>query len=279
MDRRKFIQTSALASAGLFYLSSCESTVKRPIGLQLYSLRDVIMSDVKGTLKSVADWGYKEVETYGYNDGKLFGMPIAEFNDYVNGLGLNIVSGHYGIDLTPTWAKVCEDAKSIGQKFVVVPWLNQEFYSSLDVLKQTCETLNKAGEVANTYGLRMAYHNHAFEFDEVEGQVMFDVMLAELQPELVGIEMDLYWVYRANRNPVEYFEKHPGRFELWHVKDMDKTNRENNADVGTGSIDFKSLFAVADKAGMKNFFIEQETYPENPMKSVENSISYLKTIV
>jgi sugar phosphate isomerase/epimerase len=282
MDRRKFIQTSAIATAGMLTLPSifAEAKGKKAIGLQLYTLRDVIMNDVKGTLDKVASWGYTEVETYGYGDGKLFGMPVAEFGAHLKGIGVQVVSGHYGIDLlSNNWDKACTDAQSMGQKYVVVPWLDQKYYSSLDELKRTCQAINSAALVAKKYKLRMGYHNHAFEFEPVEGKVMFDVMLDELDPKLVAIEMDLYWMVNANQDPFKYFEEYPGRFELWHVKDMDKNNRENNADVGTGSIDFTKLFKSAKKSGMKKFFVEQETYPSNPMQSVENSIKYLKTIL
>lgn len=282
MDRRKFIQSSALATTGLLMLPSvwAEAKGKKAIGLQLYTLRDVIMNDVKGVLRSVASWGYTQVETYGYNKGTLFGMPVAEFSSYLKGLGVSVVSGHYGIDLTTTnWDQACADAQAMGQKYVVVPWMDRQYYNTLDDLKRTCDTLNKAGEVAKKYKLRMGYHNHAFEFESVEGKVIFDVMLEELDPKLVTLEMDLYWVVRAKQDPLAYFNKYPGRFELWHVKDMDKANPENNADVGTGSIDFAKLFANARKAGMKNFFVEQETYPVNPMQSAENCIKNLKTVL
>jgi sugar phosphate isomerase/epimerase len=282
MDRRKFIQASAIATAGMLTLPSifAEAKGKKAIGLQLYTLRDVIMNDVKGTLDAVASWGYTEVETYGYADGKLFGLPVAEFAAHLNGLGVKVVSGHYRIeDLSTNWDKACADAQSMGQTYVVVPWLDPEYYSSLDKLRRTCESINNAAQVAKKYKLKMGYHNHSFEFEKVEGKVMFDVMLGELDPKLVAIEMDLYWVIRANQDPLKYFEKYPGRFELWHVKDMDKNNRENNADVGTGSIDFTKLFKAARKSGMKKFFVEQETYPSSPMRSAENSIKYLRTIL
>jgi len=283
MDRRKFIKTSAVATAGLLTAPSFLALAKgkKAIGLQLYTLRDVIMNDVKGTLNSVAAWGYTEVETYGYGDGKLFGLPVAEFSAHLKGLGVKVVSGHYGIDLATgnKWEQACADAKSMGQKYVVVPWMDKQYYSSLNTLKKTCDSLNKAGEVAKKFGLQMGYHNHEFEFEQVEGNVVFDTMLQQLDPKLVTIEMDIYWVVRAGQDPAKYFEKFPGRFQLWHVKDMDKSDAERNADIGTGTIDFKSLLVKAKQSGMKNFFVEQETYPVNPMQSAENSIKYLKTIL
>jgi sugar phosphate isomerase/epimerase len=283
MDRRKFIQTSSVAAASLLTAPSffADAKSKKSIGLQLYTLRDVIMKDVKGTLKEIATLGYTEVETYGYKDGSLFGMPVAEFGKYLKGLGVTVRSGHYGIDLATgsDWEKACSDAKGMGQDYVVVPWMDNKYYGTLDALKATCNSLNKAGEIAKKYKLRMGYHNHAFEFTEVGGKLVYDVMLELLDPKLVAMELDLFWVVNAGKNPFAYFQKYPGRFELWHVKDMDKADKERNADVGTGSIDFTALFANAKKAGMKHFFMEQETYPSNPMESTKKSIEYLKSIL
>ena len=283
MDRRKFIQTTAVAATSLLTMPSffAEAKGKKSIGLQLYTLRDVIMKDVKGTLSEIASMGYTEVETYGYKDGNLFGMPTLEFGKYLKGLGVNVTSGHYGIDLATgsKWEKACSDAKEMGQEYVVVPWMDKKYYASMDALKITCDSLNKASEMAKKYKLRMGYHNHAFEFTEVEGKVVYDVMLDRLDPKLVAMEMDLFWVVNAGKNPLAYFQKYPSRFELWHVKDMDKLNKENNADVGTGTIDYKALFANVRKSGMKRFFMEQETYPSSPMESTKKSIEYLKTII
>ncbi len=281
MDRRKFIQTSSLAAAGLMMIPAfAEAKKKRAIGLQLYTLRDVIKSDVKGILTKVAAMGYTESETYGYKDGKLFDMPVAEYGAFVKSIGLKTVSGHYGIDMIGNgWEKACDDAKLLGQSYVVVPWMDKKYYSSLDELKKTCDALNKAGEVAKKYGLQFGYHNHAFEFEMVGDKTVFENMLELLDPKLVVWELDIFWVVNAGHDPVKYFEKYPKRFPLWHVKDMDKTNRNNNADVGTGTIDFKMLFTKAKQSGLKKFFMEQETYPSTPMESTKNSIDYLKTIL
>jgi sugar phosphate isomerase/epimerase len=283
MKRRTFIQSTALAMAGAGLTTSAfaaGSKYKNKVGLQLYSLRDVIFKDAKAVLKSVAEFGYKELETFGYGDGKLFGMAVKEYGDYVKSLGMKTISGHYGIDLlNKDWEKTCADAKMLGQQYVVIPWLNKEYYSSLDVLKQTCASINKGAEVAKKIGLNMGYHNHAFEFGQVDGQVIFDVMLKELDPKLVSMEMDIFWVVNAGQDPIQYFEKYPGRFEQWHVKDMDKADKDRNADVGTGTIDFKTIFANAKKSGMKHFYIEQETYPGSSTDSIKASIKNLLGIV
>ena len=283
MKRREFIHTSMAAAAGSS-LPSFMLPPKRKIGLQLYSLRDVINADAKVILKKLADYGYKELEAYSYDGGKIFGMKYKEFTDFAKTLGMRVTSGHYAFGKSEStkaiqgsvmngWEKAVSDAKESGQEFMVVPYLNTDERNDY---KGVCESLNKAGEVCNRYGIRLNYHNHEFEFEQFEGQVAYHVMLKELDPKLVGMEMDLYWMYVAEQNPLEYFAKYPGRFEQWHVKDMDKTDPKKQVDVGTGRIDFKSIFAKASLAGLKHFYIEQEQYPSSSLESIKNSIINLK---
>lgn len=283
MKRREFVQTSALTAAALLSLPGCGVTAggKRPLGLQLYTLRDSIFKDPKTVVKKVAEYGYKELETFAYGDGKIYGMAFSDFGSYVKDLGMQVVSGHYGMDQVRSdkWEKAISDAKGIGQEYMVVPYLDESDRKTIDDYKKICEQLNKAGEACNKQDIRFGYHNHAFEFDAIEGQKPFDVMLAELDPERVGIEMDIYWVVRAGADPLQYFETYPGRFEQWHVKDMDKNDPDRNADIGTGSIDYKALFANAKKSGMKHWYVEQESYPGDPMKSVAASAQHLKTLL
>ncbi|HYF68490.1 MAG TPA: sugar phosphate isomerase/epimerase [Ohtaekwangia sp.] len=280
MKRRQFIQSAGLATAGMLTIPSFLKAApkgKKGLGLQLYTLRDVMPKDPKGVLKKVADFGYSEVETYGYRDGKLFGMDIKDFNTYCKSLGLKVTSGHYGIDIVRSgWEKAIVDAKSIGQKYMVVPYLGQEERKTIDDYKKRCEEFNKAGELCNKHGIRFGYHNHDFEFLPLEDKLPYDVMLEELDPKNVAMEMDLFWVVNAGQDPIQYFEKHPGRFEQWHVKDMDKSDRNKNADVGTGSIDFKSIFAKAKLSGMKHYYVEQESYPGEPIDSAKKCADYMK---
>ncbi len=283
MKRRQFLQTSAVAAAGVMAmpgLLQATAKGKNSIGLQLYSLRDTITKDPKGVLQKVASFGYKELETFAYRDSKIFGMPFADFGAYVKDLGMKVVSGHYGLDIVKSdaWEKAVTDAKAIGQDYLVVPWLQESDRKNIDDFKRVCETLNKASEVVKKNGLKFGYHNHAFEFEKMDGQIPFDVMLAELDPK-IGMEMDIFWVVNAGYDPISYFEKYPGRFDQWHVKDMDKNDRMKNADVGTGTIDWKAIFAKAKKSGMKHFYVEQESYPGAPIDSIENCIKYLKTIL
>jgi sugar phosphate isomerase/epimerase len=285
MKRRDFIKTSAFAAAGALsvpaFLAAGRIQKSKTIGLQLYTLRDTIGKNPKPVLEKVGSFGYKELEAYSYRDGQIFGMAYSEFGKYVKSLGMKVVSGHYGLDQIEgdTWKKAVDDAKGIGMEFMVVPYIQEPDRKTIDQYKAIIEKLNKAGEVAKNGGIRMGYHNHAFEFDTVDGQIPFDLMMKDLDPKYIGMEMDIFWVVNAGHDPVKYFEKYPGRFEQWHVKDMDKGDKNKNANVGSGSIDFKALFAKAKLSGLKHFYVEQETYPGEPIDSVEASAKYLKTIL
>ncbi len=283
MKRREFVQTASFAAVGLLSLPSFLAAAKaqKGMGLQLYTLRDTIGKDPKGVLQKVAGFGYKELETYSYNDGKIFGLGFGEFCQYVKGLGMKVTSGHYGLDMIKgdPWLKAVDDAKKNGQDYMVVPYINEPDRKSIDDYKKICEDLNKAGEVCKKRGIRFGYHNHAFEFETLDGQIPFDLMLKELDPKLVGMELDIFWVVNAGQDPLKYFAQYPGRFEQWHVKDMAREDKNRNADLGTGAIDYKAIFAQAKLSGMKRWYVEQESYPGDPIDSVAACAKYLKTIL
>lgn len=290
MKRRTFIQHSSLLAGSVLlpsFLNSCSAGQKgKSVGLQLYSLRDVIFKDLQGTLQGVAAMGYKKLETFSYGDGKIFNVPFSDFVKMTKDLGMSLASGHYSSGFNQTtkgnlrndWEKAVSDAKEAGQEYVVVPYLDKDERKTIDDYKSTCELMNKGAEVCKQYGLRMGYHNHEFEFEKIDDQIPYDVMLTELDPALVCMELDIYWIIYAGHNPIDYFSKYPSRFELWHVKDMDKTNRELNTDIGTGSIDYAELFKHAEHAGLKHYFVEQEDYPVSPMQSVKSSFEYLNSM-
>lgn len=290
MKRREFIATSALATAGAFLLPSCVSKEKmsQAMGIQLYTLKDTIEADVSGTLKALSDIGITELEAWSYNDGTIFGMPYADFAAQAKDQGMQIISGHYDTGYsTPLqkgtlrngWERAVEDAKKIGQPYLVIGGLSEEERNTMDNLKRTCELLNKSGEVCRQYGVRFGYHNHSIEFTKLDEKLIYDVMLQELDPNLVAMELDLFWITNGGFDPLAYFKNYPGRFELWHVKDMDKTDRNKNADVGSGSIDFASIFQQAQQAGLKHFFIEQENFDGAALASVKNGVGYLQGIL
>jgi sugar phosphate isomerase/epimerase len=291
MKRREFIQTSALAAAGMMAIPALSMPLDRKIGLQLYTLRDVIFKDTQGILKQVADFGYQELEAFSYNDGKLFGMTARDFGAYVKSLGMRVTSGHYQLgksertkamkgSILNDWERAVADAKEIGQEYMVVAYLNADERKTIDDYKFVCEQLNKASEVCKQYGLRLNYHNHDFEFIKIDDQVPFQVMLSELEPKRVGIELDLYWTIFAGEQPADYFRKYPGRFEQWHLKDMDKTDRKRNAILGTGSIDFNELLSQGKEAGLVHCYVEHDTYPigSSSLESVQADIAYLEKL-
>lgn len=268
------ILPSALYSCGRDY----------PLGVQLYSLRETIGNDVKGTIEKIAGVGFKEVETYGYSpENGFWGLSIAEFRNLLNNNGITSPSGHYGMDkylsaegTVSDFQNVLDAASELGQTYLIIPYIGEPLRTSIDDYKRMAQKLNEAGEKCKDAGLKLAYHNHAFEFDNFNGKNGFEVFLEETDEDLVFFEMDLYWVVRAKEDPVSLFEKYPGRFPLWHVKDMDKSNMELNTEIGTGTIDFQKIFDKAEEAGAKHFILEQENFKMDPYKSLAQSYDYMK---
>ena len=279
--RRSFIKQSGLFSMAAFADLSFLLKSKAKIGLQLYTLRNEMAKDPKTVLKQVAALGYKEVESFGYTAGKYFGMTPAEFASVLKGYGLAHPSGHYMLTaLSGDWNKAIEDAVTAGQQYMVLAYLTDDERKNIDDYKKIAVQMNAAGEACKKAGIQFAYHNHNFEFADMNGQHGYDIFLRETDHDLVKFELDLYWISFAGKDPVEMFKQHPGRFPLWHVKDMDNTSRKFFTEVGNGVIDFKSIFAASKTAGMKHFFVEQDTCPGPPMVSIEKSIQYLgKNIV
>lgn len=285
MNRRNFIQASlgigALSAVGLEALAATQA---KSVGLQLYTVRDDIQKQgIERVLEQVAKLGYKQVENFSYNQGKFFGKTPAEYNKILKDNGLKAVSGHYttgrstkfgtGDGLTRNWDKAVEDAAAIGQKYVVLAYLVDDERSA-DDYKQLFGILTKSSETAKKSGLTLGYHNHDFEFTQkVDGEKPYDLLLKNTP---VVMEMDLYWVEKAGEKPAEYFAKYPGRFPLWHVKDMAKTPQQEFAEVGTGSIDFADLFKHAKQAGLKQYFVEQDVCKRPPMECIKTSIDNIQ---
>lgn len=281
--RRDFIKQSSLLSAALLVNRNDFFKTQKRIGVQLYTLRNDLSKNPRAVLEQVAALGYLDVETFGYNKGKWFGMTAVEFAGELKKNGLKSPSGHTfpgGIFLKDgweeDWKKAVDDSKTLGQEYIVIPWLEEPHRKSLDNYKKIAEGLNKAAGMAKEVGLKFAYHNHDFEFATIDGQTGFDILMNGTDPKLVAMELDIYWAVRAGKDPVELFKAHPGRFPLWHIKDMDKTEKKFFTEVGNGVIDFKTIFANAKKAGMKHFYVEQDQCPGAPMDSIKQSIGYLK---
>lgn len=277
-NRRDFLRTTAAFTAATMILPNFAFMGEtKIIGLQLYTVRDKIKQDLKSTLEKVAKIGYNSLEAAGYNvtDGTFYGMAPKTFTELLNGLGMTLNSSHTVFELDSA-EKVIVDAASTGAKYIIYPFLPDQFRTNLDGWKATAEKFNKIGEIAKKNGIQFGYHNHAFEFEKMEDQIPYDLLLLQTDPSLVTFEMDLYWVTKGGYNPVDYFKKYPGRFQLWHVKDMTKTEEMFFAPVGSGRIDFSSIFAERKTAGMKYFFVEQDSFKDlDAFESIEMSYKYL----
>ena len=286
LSRRSFILNSSMAAAAALLVPSfaCVASDKKSVGLQLYSLRDELPKDVKGTIAKVAKAGFKEVETYGFSiKDQFWGLTPAEFKKLLDDNGLTAPSGHYGLGSYLTDGNTEElkaaiaAAKVLGSEYVTIPWLDESIRKSADDYKKIAVKINEAGKLAKEAGIRLAYHNHNFEFDKQGDTTGYEILLKGTDKNLVDFELDLYWVVRSGNDPIKLFKENPGRFTMWHVKDMDKANPALNAEVGTGAINFKPIFADAKLSGMKHFFVEHETnYKPNPVESVAASCAYIK---
>ena len=283
-SRRSFLQQAGLLTAGALVAPSVLlAKSDKKIGIQLYTLRDQISKDVKGVIAKVAKAGYAEVETYGYSrENKFWGLEPKAFKQLLQNHKLTAPSGHFGFDQYIGAGKeddlksYIEAAKVVGMQYIVVPHLGESLRKSASDYQRVADKISKAGEACKKAGLQLAYHNHAFEFDTFGNKTGFDILLKETDPELVKFELDLYWVVRAGHEPVELFKANPGRFALWHVKDMDKANPKLNTEVGSGSINFRKIFECASLSGVQHIFVEQENFAMDPYQSIGQSYTYVK---
>lgn len=277
--RLAFIRNSSLLTAGLMLKPSSVWLATKNVGLGLYTLRNELSKDVKATLSRVAQLGFKDVETFGYN-GKYWNLSPVEFRALLKSLGLVSTSGHYfpaesflESKWEDKWKAAIHDGATVGQSYIVVPYMGETF-RTIENYKKFADLFNKAAQLCKQSRMNFVYHNHNFEFQDFNGESGFEILAKT--DKLVNFEMDIYWVSFAGKDPVEIMKAHPGRFPLWHVKDMDNTSKKYFTEVGNGVIDFKKVFANASLAGMKHFYVEQDMSPGSPFDSIEKSIGYLK---
>jgi sugar phosphate isomerase/epimerase len=275
LDRREFVQTMAAVGAATVFSRApriARAAKIDKVGLQLYTVRDLMKTDVEGTLAHVAQIGYKEVEFAGY-----FGHPPEHIRAFLDRNGLSAPSTHVAYENDDQWKAALDTAKKIGHEYIVMPWIPAERRKTLDDWKNFAQVFNHAGQMAHDAGIQFAYHNHNFEFPKIDGQVPYDVLLQSTDPKLVQLEIDLYWITLAGADPLAYFARWPGRVPLVHVKDMANTPEHQWADVGRGTIDWKRIFAKKDQAGIKHFFVEHDQPPQ-PFEDIAASYNYLKTL-
>ena len=315
-SRRKFLQqTSAAALGGLLLPrlaragSLFTEKATRPIGLQLYTLGDLMTKDAKGTLQKLAAIGYKELESAGSQKGNYYGFKPKEFAAMVKDMGMTWRSAHVGgapftmeqimrmaktaedsariqkmaerfkdrpktLNLKENYQQLADDAAEGGLSYLVCSSIP---VNTLDEINTAVEVFTKTGEACKKNGVQFAYHNHTTEFDQVEGHRPFDYILSNTDKELVKMELDLAWATKANQDPITLFKQHPGRFPLWHVKDLEK-DTQKPTEVGNGYIDFKRIFDNAKESGMKYFFVEQDGAPQ-PLEDVTISYNNLKKLL
>ncbi|MEP6927917.1 MAG: sugar phosphate isomerase/epimerase [Ginsengibacter sp.] len=286
--RRSFIKSTSLLSAGLFISPDGFKHTKPLIGLQLYTVRDAMEKDPVSTLARVAQIGYTSIECATYTGTeKFYGMSGLAFKKVLKQNGLAIPSAHYRLGEEKTkdeivkgtllhdWDKAVDDAAEIGIKYMVCSWLAESERKGLDHYKYIADQLNIGGERCKKSGIQLCYHNHDFEFIKQDDTYPYDILLAT-DKNLVKLEIDLYWIKKAGQDPFALFNEHPGRFPLWHVKDMDNTSSHSFTEVGNGIIDFKEIFKHRKKAGMKYFYVEQDKCPGSPFDSITKSIKYIK---
>lgn len=278
-NRREFLKaTGALALSSLLKPSAlwADTLAKKPIGLQLYSVRDVMREDPQGTLQMVSSIGYRSLETANYADGKVYGMDPVFFKKYISDLGMRLRSAHLGGPRTydpakkeealDWWKKAADDHKIMGAKYLIKP--SMPIPTTLKELDIWCNYYNEVGEIAQKTGLKFGFHNHAREFEKIEGKVMMDYMIENTDPKLVCFELDVYWSQKGGQDPVAYINKYGKRFPVLHIKDEEEIG-------ASGTMDFKSIFEAAYKNGMKEYFVEVERYNFEPVISVQKSYEFL----
>lgn len=323
LNRRNFLRNTGLLAATPLLANelwsctpsskteekSADSTAKssmlidpsvKEFGIQLWTVKEDLAKDPKGVLKALASYGYKQIESFQGDKGVFWGMTAKEFKTLMDDLGTSLISTHCSEEYTMKkekegeFKKLVDDAASIGMKYLINPFLGD--LKKEDEWKKAAEGLNRQGEIAAKAGLRMAYHNHNFEFKKFANGTMPQTILLEgTDPKLVDFEADLYWVVAAGENPEEWLKKYKNRFRLVHVKDImadDKvkeiTVKEKVTDplfsfstiVGTGKIDFPHLLNVAKQNGVEYFIVEQERFDgTTPLKAAEADANYMKKLV
>jgi sugar phosphate isomerase/epimerase len=290
INRRDFIvqSTSAMSASflGLYGFSNL-SSAKFKMGLQLFTVREPLTKDVAGTIKKIAGIGYEDCETYGYDpvQGKYYGLTAPAFKQLLAENNMVTTSGHYDFtkffdkpaDAIMRYTDQCiEGAHAVGHRYITWPWLDPAF-RSLENFRLLSEKLNAIGERVNKAGLGFAYHNHDFEFKDHDGENGYNIIMRETDPALVKLQMDLYWIMHSSKmSPSELFSRQPGRFVMWHIKDMDKISRDYS-ELGNGSIDFTVILPEASRAGLQYYYIEQGgNFAKNPIQSITDSAVYFK---
>jgi sugar phosphate isomerase/epimerase len=294
MNRRHFFKQSA-ASIGMAALSGAVSgqtvraaasqkATKKQIGLQLFSLREDLSKDIDGTLKAVADIGYQLLESYGYQERKFFGKTPSDFKKQLADMGMKMTSSHTGFGVyanntDAAWDAVrqnMEDTRTAGAKWIVQAGYPGSRYTKQDEVKKLADTFNRIGELAKTFGLKFAYHNHTEEFSPIERKIPYQKYIELTEKELVSFQMDIGHVANAMGDYIGYLLKYPGRFSTLHLRDTNVVTKAAT-EFGEGDVRLKEVFDLfpTPKSGLEDYFVEQEEYKYEPLVSVRKCYEYL----
>ena len=290
IDRRTFLAHGAVVGSSMLLPPALQAQPPYKMGLQLFTVRRPLADDLTGTLKRIAELGYQEVETYGFDPTSVgfYNLPAREFATRLRDVGVSAVSGHYDLN---KFASASDDdlhryvdaciagAKALGQAYITWPFLDPPS-RPLEAFKAVVGRLNGVGERISKAGLQFAYHNHGYEFVAQGGEVPYDILLKTTDPALVKLQVDLYWLAHDSAQPAQYwFDRAPGRYVMWHVKDMHKVSRDYT-ELGNGSIDYTEIWPYAARSGMKHFFVEQGgNFTKDPMQSITDCAAYVKTFL
>jgi sugar phosphate isomerase/epimerase len=294
-SRRTFLKTSALALSGSLVTRYGFGAADAAItGIQLYSIRDDMKADAAGTLKKLAEFGYRYVEHANYVDRKFYGWPAAEFKKRLADLGMQMPSGHTVLgkqhwdatkkDFSDAWKYTVEDAATCGQKFVISPWLDEALRKTASDLKRQMDIFNKCGELCQKYGMKFGYHNHDFEFSQkLDGQTVYDIMLTNTDPKFVMQQLDIGNLYNGGAKAIDIVKQYPGRFESLHVKDEIAASggheKYESTIIGKGIVGVKEVIDLCKKqGGTIHFIIEQESYQgKTPMECAKEDLEIMKS--
>jgi sugar phosphate isomerase/epimerase len=276
MKRRDFLRQGSLSATAAMVLPSfvMANVKERSYGVQLYTFREAMATDPMGTLKQIAALGIKEIESARSSKGHYYGLSPQDMKKACEDLDMTLISGHVALD--NQFERTMEEAITAGQPYLICSSLPSKGQTK-DNYKRVAEAFNKAGEACQKAGLKFGYHNHEYEFESHQGEILYDVLMDQTDPELVHMELDLGWVLVAGLDPLHYFEKYPGRFPLWHLKDMNIKKKEST-EFGKGGLDIKSMLNHIQTSGAKHIFIEQEEYAYTPLNSMKFNMEYLKNM-
>ncbi|APU67664.1 MULTISPECIES: sugar phosphate isomerase/epimerase family protein [Christiangramia] len=259
---------------------------RKKLGIQLYSLRDIINKQPEAVLENLAQIGFTEIETYGLTDGKMYGLTPGKLQQIFKKNYLKSPSGHYGLEKMlagdfEELKEVIAVAKTLEQEYITVPSIPENLRQTAADYKTIARRLNRAGELCKEADLKIAYHNHDFEFDKLGNSEYngYEILLQHTNQELVKFEMDVYWVVRSGLDPINVLEQFPGRFDLLHIKDMDKTNQDLNTEIGNGSIDYQEILKRISNKSSWHYIIEQENFNKDYYASLKQSADYLAKII